>query len=298
MKESTSSDSVFEVTTARKAGLISCRFCNTLSQLPSCQTTNDEIESRISSEIINDINIDSSFICPCCKSTIHSRHTNSLSRTWALLIAAIILYIPANFLPIMTVSYFGDGQPDTIFSGVILLMGAGMWPLALVIFVASIVIPVLKLVILLFLLISINVKAQWHPKDRTKLYRFTEFVGRWSMVDVFVIAILVSLVQFGNTASVAPGMGALSFAAVVILTMFAAHIFDSRLIWDNLPTYSGFYDKINPGVRSNDDSDENDHTINTDGIAYGQTKKNSHGVLVRTVTLSAETLRNFNLDKT
>jgi len=205
------------MTTAQQAGLISCHFCSTLSELP-----NSEIAK------------DSELTCPCCKSKINSRKPSSISRTWALLVAAMILYIPANVLPIMTVSFWGDGHPDTILSGVIQLLDAGMWPLALLIFVASIVIPVLKLIILIFLLISIKVKARWHPKDRTKLYRFTEFVGRWSMVDVFVIAILVTLVQFGNTASVTPDIGALSFAAVVILTMFAARTFDPRLIWDNL----------------------------------------------------------------
>lgn len=207
-----------EAISARDAGLISCHFCSTMSVLPK-----------------EAVDKDSELVCPCCKSIMHSRLPNSLSRTWALLITAIILYIPANVLPIMTVSFWGDGHPDTIFSGVIQLLDSGMWPLALLIFVASIVIPVLKLIILILLLVSINTKAHWHPKDRTKLYRFTEFVGRWSMVDVFVIAILVTLVQFGNTASVTPDLGALSFAAVVILTMFAANSFDPRLIWDNLP---------------------------------------------------------------
>ena len=211
-----------EVITAQDAGLISCHFCSTMSVLPKTVLKNAEL------------------ICPCCKSIMHSRLPNSLSRTWALLITAIILYIPANVLPIMTISIWGDGQPDTIYTGVILLLNSGMWPLALLIFVASIVIPVLKLIILILLLVSIKIKADWHPKDRTKLYRFTEFVGRWSMVDVFVIAILVTLVQFGNTANVTPDLGALSFAAVVILTMFAAHSFDPRLIWDNLPSkYAG-----------------------------------------------------------
>lgn len=224
----------FEVTSALKAGLISCHFCSTMSTLPTIQTTDDEIDSRIASEI----NSHDELICPCCKSVMHSRKPNSLNRTWALLITAMILYIPANVLPIMTVSFWGDGQPDTILSGVMQLLNAGLWPLALLIFVASIVIPVLKLIILILLLVSINTKAHWHPKDRTKLYRFTEFVGRWSMVDVFVIAILVTLVQFGNTASVTPDLGALSFASVVILTMFAANSFDPRLIWDNLPDES------------------------------------------------------------
>ena len=203
--------------TARASGFVSCHFCSTLSKLPK------------------DINLhDAELICPCCKSVIYSRKPNSLNRTWALLIAAMILYIPANTLPIMTFTLWGDGQPDTIFSGVVHLMDAGMWPLALLIFIASLFIPVLKLIILTMLMISIHLKARWKPKDRTVLYRITEFVGRWSMVDIFVIAILVTLVQFGNNANVTPGVGALSFAAVVILTMFAARTFDPRLIWDVL----------------------------------------------------------------
>lgn len=204
--------------TARQSGLIACHFCNTLCQLP---------------EGVDDIN-DTDLHCPCCQSTIQSRIPNSLSKTWALLIAAIILYIPANTLPIMTVTLWGDGQPDTIMSGVIHLMDGGMWPLALLIFIASIFIPMLKLIILTGLMLSIHFKTNWKPRDRTVLYRITEFIGRWSMVDVFVIGILVMLVQFGNTASVTPDIGALSFAAVVILTMFAAHSFDPRLIWDSL----------------------------------------------------------------
>lgn len=203
------------IQTARQAGLIACHFCDTLTQLPEGISEHD-VELH----------------CPCCQSEIHSRTPNSLSKTWALLIAAIILYIPANTLPIMTVVLWGDGQPDTIMSGVIHLMDGGMWPLALLIFVASIFIPILKLLILTGLMISIYFKSHWKPADRTTLYRVTEFVGRWSMIDIFVIGILVSLVQFGNTASVSPGIGSLSFAAVVILTMFAAHTFDPRLIWD------------------------------------------------------------------
>ena len=214
--------------TAREAGLVSCHFCSTLSKLPK-ETNMRNLE----------------LICPCCNSVIHSRKPNSLNRTWALLIAAIILYIPANTLPIMTFTLWGDGQPDTIFTGVIHLMDAGMWPLALLIFIASIFIPVLKLLILTLLMISIHIKARWKPKDRTVLYRITEFVGRWSMVDVFVIAILVTLVQFGNSANVSPGVGALSFAAVVILTMFAARTFDPRLIWDVIESQSDLSNEEN-----------------------------------------------------
>jgi paraquat-inducible protein A len=206
--------------TARQAGLIACHFCDTLNQVPEVSEPNDSASQN------------QEYHCSCCQSAIHSRIPNSLSTTWALLIAAIILYIPANTLPIMTVVMWGDGQPDTIMSGVFHLFDSGMWPLALLIFVASIFIPVLKLIILTGLLLSVYFKSHWKPRDRTVLYRITEFVGRWSMVDIFVIGILVSLVQFGNTASVSPGIGALSFAAVVILTMFAAHTFDPRLIWD------------------------------------------------------------------
>lgn len=201
--------------TARQAGLISCHFCHTLSKP---QTT--QIDGRYKLH------------CPCCHAVLHSRIPNSLSKTWALLLAASILYIPANTLPIMTVVFWGEGQPDTILSGVMHLLEAGMWPLALLIFIASIFIPILKLLTLFGLLLSIHFKTRWRPKDRTTMYRIIEFVGRWSMVDIFVIALLVALVQFGNTANVSPNLGALSFAAVVILTMFAAHLFDPRLIWD------------------------------------------------------------------
>jgi paraquat-inducible protein A len=139
----------------------------------------------------------------------------------------------------MTVVLWGDGSPDNIMSGVLSLLSAGMWPLALLIFVASIVIPIAKLLTLLGLLWSVQVKSRWRPVERTQLYRATEFVGRWSMIDIFVIGILVALVQFGNVATVTPGMGALCFAAVVILTMIAAHSFDPRLIWDAIekPAY-------------------------------------------------------------
>jgi len=205
------------MTTARQAGLISCHFCHTLSK-PS--KTHGTGRSKLQ--------------CPCCHCVLHSRIPNSLSRTWALLLAATILYIPANTLPIMTVVFWGEGQPDTILSGVIHLLAGGMWPLALLIFIASIFIPILKLLTLFGLLLSLHFKTHWRPKDRTTMYRIIKFIGRWSMVDLFVIALLVALVQFGNTANVSPNLGALSFAAVVILTMFAAHLFDPRLIWDTI----------------------------------------------------------------
>jgi paraquat-inducible protein A len=160
---------------------------------------------------------------------------NSIEVTWALLIAAIILYIPANTLPIMSAYKLGTGSPDTIVSGVFRLLNSGQWPLALVVFIASVVIPLMKLITLTFLLISIQFQSRWRQSDRMRLYKVIEYVGRWSMVDVFVIAILVGLVQFGTFARVEANIGSISFAAVVVLTMFAARTLDAHLIWDTSP---------------------------------------------------------------
>jgi paraquat-inducible protein A len=170
--------------------------------------------------------------CPRCGAALHKRKPHSLARSWALVIAACILYIPANVLPVMTVTSFGQGEPDTILSGVKTLIGAGMWPVALLVFFASITVPVLKIVAMIFLLISVQRRSRWRPRDRTVLYRVVESVGRWSMVDIFMISILVALVNLGAIASIVPGPGAIAFAAVVILTMIAAMTFDPRLIWD------------------------------------------------------------------
>ena len=170
--------------------------------------------------------------CPRCGASLHRRKPHSLARTWALVIAACILYIPANLLPVMTVTSFGQGEPDTILSGVKVLIAAGMWPVALLVFFASITVPVLKVLALIFLLVSVQRRSRWRPRDRTVLYRVVESVGRWSMVDIFMISILVALVNLGAIASILPGPGAIAFAAVVILTMIAAMSFDPRLIWD------------------------------------------------------------------
>ncbi len=170
--------------------------------------------------------------CPRCGHRFRLRPSNSVEVTWALLLAAAILYIPANLLPVMSVYMLGTGQPDTIISGVMHLLEAGQWPLAVLIFAASIVVPLLKLFTLSFLLVSIQMKSLWRPRDRVILFRVTEYVGRWSMVDVFVVAILSGLVQFGNLARIEADIGTFSFAAVVVLTMLAAHTLDERLIWD------------------------------------------------------------------
>jgi len=173
-------------------------------------------------------------LCPRCGGAVHRRKPNSLARTWALVLTAAILYIPANVFPIMTVISFGKGAPDTILSGVKHLVEGGMWPLALLVFFASITVPVLKLLGLSYLLISVQRKSQWRPRDRTRLYRVIEAVGRWSMIDIFMIAILVALVKLGSIATIEPGVGATSFAAVVIITILASMSFDPRLIWDSL----------------------------------------------------------------
>jgi paraquat-inducible protein A len=170
--------------------------------------------------------------CPRCGARLHRRQPDSLARTWALVIAAMILYVPANVYPVMTVISFGRGAPDTILSGVKELFGAGMWPLALLVFFASITVPVLKLLGLMVLLVATQRRSAWRLRDRTVLYRIVETIGRWSMIDIFMLSILVGLVRIGSIATIEPGVGATSFASVVILTMFAATAFDPRLMWD------------------------------------------------------------------
>ena len=170
--------------------------------------------------------------CPRCGTPLHRRKPDSLNRSWALALTAAILYVPANVLPVMTVTSFGKGSPDTIVSGVIELLHAGMWPVALLVFFASITVPVLKLIGLVYLLVSVHRRSTARLRDRTLMYRIIEGVGRWSMVDVFMIGILSALVALGNLATIAPGPGAIAFCAVVIVTIFAAMAFDPRLMWD------------------------------------------------------------------
>lgn len=172
--------------------------------------------------------------CSRCGTVVHRRKPNSLSRTTALLLAAAICYVPANVYPIMAITSFGKVQSDTIFSGVIYLFVHGMWPLALIVFVASIIVPTMKLIGLTALVISIRRRSQWRPQERARLYRIIETVGRWSMVDVYVVTILVALVHLGSIASVEAQTGAFFFGAVVVLTLLAAQSFDPRLIWDSI----------------------------------------------------------------
>lgn len=201
--------------TAAAAGLVACHSCNLLSKAVSAGPH-------------------AKAVCPRCGEVLHARKPDSIARTWALLIAAVICYIPANLLPMTVVTSLGNTQEDTIISGVIYFLNHGQWPIGLVIFAASIVLPLGKIFSLGYLLISVQRKSQWRPEERAKLYRMTEAIGRWSMTDIYVVTILVALVSLGNLATVKAGPGAIFFGAVVIITIFAAMSFDPRKIWDNM----------------------------------------------------------------
>ena len=168
---------------------------------------------------------------PQPKPLCEAQAQESIQRTWALLITACILYIPANVLPIMYTEFFGQETPNTIIGGVISLWESGSYPVAIIILVASVVVPVAKIIILAWLNFSVQREKTTSKQLRIRYYRITEAIGRWSMIDVFVVAVLVSLIQMGNTMSIYPGQAALAFCAVVFVTMIAAMTFDSRLIW-------------------------------------------------------------------
>jgi paraquat-inducible protein A len=204
-----------EITTGREEALLSCHACGMLM-------SEDGQEAHTH--------------CSRCGSALHMRHPDSLNRTWALLIASMIMYIPANLLPITQTSALGNTQGDTIMQGVIYFLTHGEWPIALVIFTASILVPLSKMIALVYLLVSVQRQSSKGPLERTKIYRIVEFVGRWSMIDIFVVTIMVALVQLGTLATIAAGEGAIYFCAVVIVTMFAAESFDPRLIWDECKT--------------------------------------------------------------
>ncbi|WP_084506638.1 paraquat-inducible protein A [Geminicoccus roseus] len=168
--------------------------------------------------------------CPRCGASVHEGNPDAWKTSLALLIAAVVLYVPANVLPVMTVFYFGAGQPDTILSGVIELWHAEMYPVAVLVFTASILVPVLKILALGWLIAAKN-RPRAVALTKIRVYRIVELVGRWSMVDVFMIGILTALVHLGNVATIVPGPGALAFASVVVLTMLASSAFDPRSIW-------------------------------------------------------------------
>jgi paraquat-inducible protein A len=171
-------------------------------------------------------------VCPRCGSALHLRAPDSLHRTLALLITSSILYIPANVLPIMTTTQLGRPVDSTILGGVILLIDMGSLPIAAVIFIASVLIPLGKLMMMFWLCWSVHRRHLTSQRQRTVLYRITEFIGRWSMVDVFVVTVLVALIQLGGLLRITPGAASIAFGGVVIVTMVAAESFDPRLIWD------------------------------------------------------------------
>lgn len=170
--------------------------------------------------------------CRRCGSLLHARKPRGIGRCWALLIAAAVLYIPANVYPVMTVVQMGSGMPSTILGGVEELVAAKMYPLAAIVFIASIMVPMLKLLGLALLLVMTQFNRHERLVDRVRLYRIIAVIGRWSMIDIFMESILVALVQFGAIVTIEPGVGAIAFAGVVILTIFAAEAFDPRVMWD------------------------------------------------------------------
>jgi paraquat-inducible protein A len=199
--------------TAAEAGLLSCLTCGLL-----CAPADK----------------DDGNACPRCGRRLSVRKPASLIKTWTFLVMAIVLYLPANLLPIMdTESLLLGSHTDTIMSGIVLLWKTGSWPLAIIVFVASIMVPLLKMLALLVILIAVHQGVHVHCHDLAKLYRLLEIIGRWSMLDIFVVAILVTLVQLQFVAAVSPGKGAAAFGAVVVLTMLATMSFDPRLIWDS-----------------------------------------------------------------
>jgi paraquat-inducible protein A len=197
--------------TAAEAGLLPCLTCGLLSRRPHADAA----------------------VCPRCGARLHLRKPASLMRAWTFLVAAMILYIPANVLPIMETESIFDSQSDTILSGVVFLWTTGSWPLAIIVFVASITVPLLKMLSLMTLLIAVHRGVRKHCYDLTRLYRLLELIGRWSMLDIYVLAILVSLVQLRVFGKVTPAPGALAFGTVVVLTILATMSFDPRLIWDS-----------------------------------------------------------------
>lgn len=179
--------------------------------------------------------------CPRCGSAMHLRKSDSIQRTLALLITASLLYIPANLYPIMITDQLGKSEGSTILGGVILLIHHGAIPVAMVIFIFSVMVPLGKLMSMFYLVWTVKRHSPVSPKQRTVMYQVTEFVGKWSMVDVFVVAILVALVHLGGLLAIRPGIAALSFAGVVIVTMIAAESFDPRLIWDEMEDKNSDY---------------------------------------------------------
>ena len=169
--------------------------------------------------------------CPRCGSTVSEGPKGSLQLTAALAIAALILYVPANIYPIMRMHFHGGYSESTVWDGVVSLANSNQWFVALIVFLASIVIPVLKLSGLLFLVLTARLRVGRRLRDRTRIYKFIDVIGPWAMLDVFLLAVLVALVKLGTIATILPGPGLIAFSAVVVLSMLASASFDPRMIW-------------------------------------------------------------------
>ncbi|MBW2218901.1 MAG: paraquat-inducible protein A [Deltaproteobacteria bacterium] len=201
--------------TARSAGFALCRECDhTVRYSPGSKAAG--------------------MVCPRCGATVHFRVPQSLAKTWALTLTAIVFLIPANTFPIMKIVFMGEGDPSTIIDGVILLVHHDMIPIALIIFIASIAVPFLKITGIIVLLLSVQFKWSLNPRQCTVMYRMIEWIGRWSMIDIFVIAILVKLVSMGTMAEIQSDIAASFFGMAVVFTILAANSFDPRLLWDNV----------------------------------------------------------------
>jgi len=215
-------------TSGKQLGLVLCQDCHMVSS-------------------------DSTAHCPRCGSRLHQRQPHSLQRTWALLIAAIVLMFPANLYPITYTIMNGSRQPDTIISGVIALAKADMVPIAAIVFIASVAVPLLKIGGILVILAAVHSSAPLKRKQRLRLYHIIHYIGRWSMVDLFVITIMSALLNVGVLVGFSAGPAATAFGAVVILTMFATQSFDTRLIWDH--TY------IAEKANDNNNEEPNDRAV-------------------------------------
>ncbi len=203
--------------TAKGAGLVPCPACHKLNRADA------NGQGR----------------CGRCGAHIAGRKPASVQRTWAWTVAAMIAFIPANALPIMTVVRFGHGHPDTILSGIRTLMQMGMAPVAMIVFMASVVIPLGKIVGLVILLVSVQRHSAIRPRHKGMLYHMLHLLGPWSMLDIFVVALMVAVVRLGFITSVEAGPGAAAFATLVILTLMATESFDPRLIWDQAEPHGG-----------------------------------------------------------
>lgn len=200
-------------TTAASRGLCTCHVCGLISRYDERSVT---------------------AYCPRCNARLSMRKNQSVQQCWALLIAAYILYIPANLMIIMETGSLISYRKDTILSGVVHLWQTGSMFIAAIVFIASIIVPLFKLIALSYLLISVQKRSKRYLHERARLYRLIELVGRWSMLDIYVVTLLAALVQLQSFAIVKAGPGAIAFGAVVVLTMFASMKFEPRLIWDPL----------------------------------------------------------------